>query len=71
LKRNLKLEKKIAFLCHFNHGGRGGSGYTMFNFRFLFVKSVYDEFQEEKKVLIKEVALREEKVSSPTLLTTH
>ena len=44
-------------------GERGGSGYTLFNFRLMFVKSVYHEVREGKKVLVKKVAMHEEKAS--------
>ncbi len=54
---------KISLIC----GERGGSGYTLFNFRLLFVKSVYYTIREGKKVLIKEVAMKEEKASLCTI----
>mgnify|MGYP003456147423 CR=1 FL=1 len=50
-------------------GERGGSGYTLFNFRLMFVNQVYHEVRDGKKVLIKEVAMKEEKAGlSPALV---
>jgi hypothetical protein len=50
-------------------GGRGGNGYTLFNFRVSFATNVYHQIRDGKKLLIKEVAIKEEKASlSPALV---
>ncbi len=58
----------LLFLEPNTLGERGGSGYTLFNFRVLFVKSIYHTIRDGHQVLIKEVSMQEEKGSSSPAL---